>query len=192
MTMRANQRAAISADRDQWTKQALDACLASIKDLISGQAPPINPSLKLERLTDSEWAWFISSIIGSWIRTRSEQAAVEGWNYERACHTADLEPDPWAEGAAATVLPKLADACPGLDWSQPVGEWAKHDIIAFLVAAYGLIQHAFAARDAAENPPDAGGVNPDVTVRELSAAGGHGLLTITEHRQLDDPNAPPF
>ena len=91
-----------------------------------------------------------------------------------------LEPDPWLEGAIAAVLPKLADACPGLDWSKPIGEWSKDDVVEFLLAAFNLIQHALAARDAAENPPGAGGVNPDLVARELNALAGNPLMTVAE------------
>ena len=120
--MRTNRHAAISADRDKWTKQAFDACIAAAKDLI-GTDGPIRPGVPIGLLTKSEWGWFVSTVVSAWVRIRSEQAASEGWNYERAAHATGLEPDPWVQGAVASILPKLVEACPDLDWSKPVGEW---------------------------------------------------------------------
>ena len=170
--MRSNRRAAISADRDKWTKRAFGACIVAIKDLI-GTDGLIRPGIPIGRLTKSEWGWFAGAVVSAWVRTRAEQAASEGWNYERAAHASGFEPDPWLEGAIAAILPKLADACSDLDWSKAIGEWAKGDIVAFLIAAFGLIQRALAARDAAENPPVASGSQPDVIARELNAAAGN-------------------
>jgi hypothetical protein len=148
--------------------------------------------MPIGRLTTSELGWFASAGVSAWVRTRSEQAATEGWNYERACHSTMLEPDPWLEGAVAAILPKLAEACPALDWGKPVGEWAKDDVVAFLIAVFGLIRHALATRDAAENPPGAGGANPDVVAHEFNAAAGNPLMTAAEIRELGGDNSPPF
>jgi hypothetical protein len=190
--MRRARLAAISADRDRWTTQAFDACLAAAKDLV-GVEGPIRPGVAVGRLVAAEWGWLVSTVVSTWVRTRSEQAATEGWNYERAAHSVPVEPDPWLEGAVRGVLPKLAEACPDLDWSQPVGEWPKNDVVAFLLAAFGLIQNAIAARDAAENPPGAGGADPDLVARELNGAAGNPLMTIVEHRELNEPSSgPPF
>jgi hypothetical protein len=189
--MRTNQHAAISADRDRWTKQAFGAGLAAAKDLI-GDRGPIRPGVPVGRLTESEWGWFVSAIVSAWVRTRSEQAASEGWNYERAAHATGLEPDPWLEGAVASILPKLAETLDhrDFDWTRPVGEWPKDAVVAFLATAFGLIQHALAARDAAENPPGAGGSNPDLVARELNAAAGNPLMTVAELRGLNDSDTP--
>ena len=189
--MRRAQHAAIGADRDVWTKQAFDACIVAGKDLI-GDDGPIRPGVPIGRLTTNELGWFVSTIVSTWVRVRSEQAASEGWNYERAAHATMLEPDPWLEGAVGSVLPKLAEACPGLDWSKPVGEWTKSDVVAFLIAGFGLVQHALTARDVAENPPGAAGADPDLIARELSAVAGNPLMTVAELRELEDPNAAPF
>ena len=158
--MRTNRLAAISADRDKWTKQAFDACIAAAKDLM-GKDGPVRPDIPIGCLTTNEWGWFVSTAVSTWVRTRSEQASVEGWNYERAAHTTGLEPDPWVQGAVASILPKLVEACPDLDWGKAVGEWEKNDFVALLIAAFRLIQRALAARDAAENPLSASGANPN-------------------------------
>jgi hypothetical protein len=191
VVMRANRHAAISADRDRWTKKAYDVGIAAFKDLI-GDEGPIRPTVPIGRLTTSEHAWIVSTVISAWVRTRSEQAASEGWNYERAAHATQLEPDPWIEGAVASVLPKLVDTLdePDFDWSKPVAEWPKDHVIAFLLTGFNLISHALAARDAAENPPEAGGANPDLIARELNAAGGNPKMTVAELRELNDSDTP--
>jgi hypothetical protein len=186
---RSNRRAAISAHRDEWTKQAHYACVAAAKDLI-GDEGPIRPGVPVGRLTESEWGWFTSTIVSTWVRVRSAQAASEGWNFERESHATMLEPAPWVEGAVGSILPKLADACHGLDWSKSVGEWEKNDIVALLVAAFNLIRHALAARDAAENPPGVGGANPNQIARQLNAAARNPLMTVTEFRELNDSDVP--
>jgi hypothetical protein len=183
--MRASKRAAISADRDRWTKQAFESCVVAAKDLV-GVDGPIRPLSPISKLGEDEWGWIASTIVWAWIATRSEQAAVEGWDRERAAHTIGLTPDPWVAGVIAAVLPKLAEACPELDWAAPVGAWPKDDVVAFLLTAFNLIQHALAARDAAENPPGAGGADPDVIARQLNAAAGNPRITIVEHKQLSE------
>jgi hypothetical protein len=191
--MRANRHAAISADRDKWTKAAFDSVVAAVKDLIS-DAGPIKPHIPIGRLTLSELGWVGSTAVGTWVRTRSEQAAAEGWDYERAAHSTQLEPDPWTTGAIAGVLPKLVDALdtPDFDWSKPVTEWPKDHVIAFLLTGFNLISHALAARDAAENPANVTSANPDLIARELNRASGNPAMTIAEQRELEDPDRCPF
>jgi hypothetical protein len=191
VTTRSNRRASIGADRDRWTKQAFEACVAAALDLV-GKDGPIRPGVPVGRLTESEWGWFVSTVVSAWVRTRSEQAASEGWNYDRAAHATQLEPDPWLEGAIASVLPKLAEACRDLDWSKPVGAWERSDVVALLIAAFNLILRVLEARDAAENPSEAGGANPDLIARQLNAAGGSPKMTVAELRELQDPDATPF
>jgi hypothetical protein len=188
--MRSNRRAAISADRDKWTKRAFGAGLAAAKDLI-GDGGPIRPGVPVGRLTESEWGWIVSAVVSAWVRTRSEQASVEGWSCERAAHTTMLEPDPWLEGAVASILPKLAEACPALDWSKPVGEWPKDHVVAFLIAGFNLAPRAIAARDLAENPSGLHGTEPETVTRELNAAAGNSLLTAAEQREISNSD-PPF
>ena len=187
--MRKNRHAAISADRDKCTKRAFDAGVAAAKDLI-GTEGPIRPSVPVGLLTESEWGWVVSTVVSAWVQIRSEQASVEGWNCERAAHETGLEPDPWVQGAVASILPKLVEACPGLNWGKAVGEWEKNDVVAFLIAAFGLIQRTLAARDAAENPPGVAGADRDLVARQLNAAAGNPLMTIAELRELNDSDVP--
>jgi hypothetical protein len=193
--MRANRLAAIHAYRDEWTKKAFDGCVIAAKDLI-GDDGPIRPGVPVGRLTGNEWGWLTSTVVSTWVKVRSEQAVSEGWNLERASHSTRLEPDSWAEGAVASILPKLVEACPTLDWSRPVGAWEKSDIVALLLTAFNLIQRALAARDAAEDPSGAGGANPgviarhladpDVIARHLNAAVGNPRMTVAELKELNE------
>jgi len=50
-------------------------------------------------------------------------------------------------GAVAAILPELADACAGLDWSKPLAQWSRENIIEFLLKAMPLIRKAMIARD---------------------------------------------
>jgi hypothetical protein len=147
--MRVNRLAAISADRDKRTRAAFDACIVAAKDLI-GNDGPIRPSVQVGRLTGNELGWITSTTVSAWVRTRAEQAASEGWNEERAIRTTGLDPDPWFSGAIDAILPKLAEACPDLDWSLPVGAWPKDAVVAFLTAAITLTRRAVAARNVVE------------------------------------------
>ena len=186
VTMRASKRAAIDADRDKWMRQAVAATIAAAKDLVA-QDGPIRPGTPIGQLTESEWGWITSSAIWAWIATRSEQATTEGSNEERAARAFDARPDPWLAGAVASILPKLFDACPGLDWARPVGEWSKDDMVALLCAAFALIERAIAARDASEEKI-AGKINADITARQMNAAAGNPRMTPAE---LSD-DLPPF
>ncbi len=148
--MRKSKPAAISADRDKWMRQATAASIAAAKEVV-GVDGPIRLHSPVGRLSDSDWGWICSSAVWAWIASRSEQAATEGWDEERAIRTTGLEPDPWLAGAVAAILPKLFEACPELDWLQPIGEWSKErDFAELLLAAFGLIERALAARDVAE------------------------------------------
>jgi hypothetical protein len=179
--MRGSKQAALHAHRDDWTKQAFAACVAAAKDLIGAEGP-MRPFSPIGKLGDDEWGWVVSTVVWAWISTRAEQAAAEGWNIERAIRATGLEPDPWLAGAVASILPKLAEA--ELDWSQPIGAWSKDDVVALLLAAFGLTQRACAARDAAEEQI-AGRTSPDVVARELNAAAGNPLMTAAELRDID-------
>jgi hypothetical protein len=150
MTMRTSKMAAIAMPRDRRTRQAYAACLASVKDLITGDMPPLNPALTIGRVADSEWIWFVGTVVWTWIATRAAQAADEGWNEERTIRATGLDPDPWTAGAIESILPHLPDACADLDWSKPVDAWTKDEVVEFTAAAIALTRRAVAARNVAE------------------------------------------
>jgi hypothetical protein len=176
--MRRAKIAAIAADRDDWMRRATDASVAAAMNVI-GDDGPIRPGVPIGRLTSHEWGWVCSSVVGAWIATRTEQAANEGWGHESAVRSTGLTPDPWTAGTIASVLPRLFEACPGLDWSQPIGAWSKDAITEFLMTAFGLIQRALAARDVTEEQV-AGRTNADVVARQMNAAAGNPRMTVAE------------
>jgi hypothetical protein len=149
--MRRAGEAKREAHRDRWAAQALTRAVAAARDMV-GDDGPVRSNAPVGRLGADEWGWLVSPAIAAWIATRAEQAASEGWNVERTIRATGLEPDPWFTGAVAAILPKLPDACPGLDWSKSIGEWSKDEIIEFLSMAIVLARRAIAARNAAEEP----------------------------------------
>jgi hypothetical protein len=185
--MRKARIAAISAEQDPWMRRATDASIGAAKDVL-GASGPIRPGTPVGHLTDHEWGWICSSVVWAWIATRAEQAASEGWNHERAIRTTGLSPDPWDIGAVASILSKLAETLPDLDWLQPIGSWSQDTITEFLTVALGLIQRAIAARDVTEEGI-AGRTDADVTARRMNAAAGNPRMTVAA---LNDENTPPF
>jgi hypothetical protein len=160
--------------------------IAAAKDLVADMGP-IRPGVPVGRLTGSEWGWICSTVVWAWIASRAEQAATEGWNGERTIRSSGFVSDPWSAGAIVSVLPKLFEACPDLDWSQPVGAWSKDVVVEFLTQAFGLIQRALVARDLTEEQV-ADATTADVMARRMNAAAGNPRMTI---RELND-DLPPF
>jgi hypothetical protein len=158
--MRAAKAAAISADRDQWTKQAFAACIAAAKDLVAYEGP-IRSGTPIGRLVESEWGWIVSAVVWAWIATRAQQAAAEGSSDERAIRATGLVPDPWVVGAIASTLPALVEACASLDWAKPIGEWSRDDVVKLLEEAFRLTVRAIVARDAEEERVVGKGGAPD-------------------------------
>jgi hypothetical protein len=149
VTVRKAGTAKSEAHRDVWPTLALAAAVVAAREMV-GDDGPIRSNSLVGRLGADEWGWIVSPAIAAWIRTRAEQAATEGWNEERAIRVTGLDPDPWFEGAIAAILPKLADTCPDLDWSKPIGSWSKDEIVGFLTVAITLTRRAVAARNVTE------------------------------------------
>ena len=68
-----------------------------------------------------------------WISTRAEQATDSGIGLEESIRAVSLDPDPWDAGAIASILPELAAS--DVDWSKPLAELSRDDMIAFLADA---------------------------------------------------------
>jgi hypothetical protein len=135
-----------SAIEDAWQRQATAAAIAAARAVVSsGAMPPMTP---VSRLSDTEWGWIVASILFGWIRERATQATANGLDTEKQLQQTGLDPDPWDAGAIATVLPELANA--NVDWSAPLAELSRDEMIAFLGDAYTLIQKAILARDLGE------------------------------------------
>lgn len=99
------------------------------------------------RLGDPEWGWVLGAMLFAWIATRAEQAAAEQLDTEQTIRMIGLDPQPWDIGAIMAILPELADACPDLNWSQPLASWPREIMADFLLTAMRLIRKAMIARD---------------------------------------------
>jgi hypothetical protein len=169
---------AISAEQDEWVRRAYSAAVAAAKDLVGNQG-----QIRIGKLSDSEWGWIASAVIWGWVKTRAEQAASEGWSLEETVRRTGLQPRPWDTGGVVGILPKLADACPNFDWSQPASAWSKETLATFLLTAFDLIQRAMIARDVLEEQLEP--VNADITARRINGAAGNPRMTPEELEALD-------
>ena len=77
----------------------------------------------------------------------AEQAAAEQLDIEQTIRVTGLDPQPWDIGAIMAILMELADACPDIDWSQPLASWPREIMADFLLTAMRLIRKAMIARD---------------------------------------------
>jgi hypothetical protein len=168
----------LSAIEDIWLRRATAVAIEQARAVVSGGAVP--PNTPVCRLSDLEWGWIVAAVLFGWISTRAEQATSSGIGVEESIHTVDLDPDPWDAGAIAAVLPELAAS--DIDWSKPLADLSRDDMIAFLTDALGLIRKAMAARDRGTGLVTRH--TPAVTARETLAAAGGPLMTPDE---LNDP-----
>lgn len=136
----------VSALEDEWQRRATAVAIEQARGVInSGVVPPMTP---VGRLSDVEWGWIAASVIFGWISTRAEQATSNGAGVNKYIREADLDPNPWLAGAVSACLPELAHI--KIDWTKPLGELAREDVINFLTDAYILISKAIEARDRGE------------------------------------------
>jgi hypothetical protein len=168
----------LSAIEDQWQRDATAAAIAAARDVIRMDGP-IPPGTPIGRLSDIEWGWIVAGILFAWIRKRAEQATAEQLDTEQLIRMTALDPEPWDAGAVAAILPELADACSGLDWSKPLTGWKREHITEFLLKAMPLIRKAMTARDMSDK-----GVtrksSASMIARQANAAAGGPLMTPDE------------
>jgi hypothetical protein len=168
----------LSAIEDQWQRDATAAMIAGARGVIR-LGGPIPPGTPVGRLSDIEWGWITAAVLFGWISKRAEQATSEQLDSEQTIRLTALEPQPWDAGAVAAILPELADACSGVDWSKPLTAWSREEITEFLLVALRLIRKATFARDLS-----AKGVTRESSAstiaRQTSAAGGGPLLAPDE------------
>jgi hypothetical protein len=138
----------------------------------------MSPDTPVGRLTDKEWGWIYAGMVFAWMRARVAQAAAEGRSVESAVR--DGSAGAWDAGAIVSILPALADANIGIDWSQPLAAWPRETMVAFLGHAFTLINDAKVAADRGggitrqhdagrmSREANAGAGNPLVVPRELS------------------------
>jgi hypothetical protein len=168
----------LSVIEDQWQRDATAAAIAGARGVVQMDGP-IPPGTPIGRLSDTEWGWIVAAILFGWIRTRAEQATSEQLDTERTIRLLALDPQPWDAGAVTSILPDLADACADLDWSKPLTEWSKDDIVEFLLKAMRLIRKAQIARDLSDK-----GITRQASAaaiaRQANAAAGNPLMTPDE------------
>ena len=167
-----------TALEDEWQRRATAAAIAAARDVIKLDGP-IPPGTPVGRLADVELGWVLAAMLFAWVRTRAEQAACEQLDTEQCIRLTGLDPEPWDAGAVAAILPELAGACAGIDWSQPVTAWPKDVMIEFLLTAMRLIRKAMIARDLSDK-----GISrqsgASTIARQANAAAGGPLMDPTE------------
>lgn len=136
----------IAKHEDEWQRKAMAAAISGARKMALGtkDLPPMTP---IGRLTDDQWGWIVAQIIFEWITVRIEQATTEQIDFETAVRLIDARPSPCDVGAIAAILPRLANA--PINWSKPLADWSRDDMLAFLSLAYETTKEAIAARDRA-------------------------------------------
>jgi hypothetical protein len=168
----------LSAIEDQRQRDATSAAIAGARGVVQMDGP-IPPGTPIGRLSETEWGWILAAMLFAWISKRAEQATAEQIDTEQLIRMTTLDPQPWDAGAVAAILPDLADACTGIDWSKPLTAWPKDDIVEFLLKAMRLIRRAMLARDMSEK-----GVSQKSSAatiaRQANAAAGGPLMEPSE------------
>lgn len=141
----------VRISEDEWQRRSTASAIASARDVVSKEG--INARVPVGSLGDLEWGWIVAAAIFGWIKTRAEQAVHEGTAYDLPIRTMAGEPPPWEAGAIETILPALG-GMNGVDWSKPVGEWSKEQIVSFAWQIYKLTDGALARRDDGNKPVD--------------------------------------
>jgi hypothetical protein len=137
---------AASAIEDAWQREAMSVAIAKARAVVSdGAVPAMTP---IGRLSDTEWGWIAAGIIFGWVNTRATQATNNGLDTSKTIHSTGIEPNPWDSGAIGTILSELADA--KVDWTVPLTNLSRDEMIAFLGAAYTLVDKAMQARELGE------------------------------------------
>jgi hypothetical protein len=131
-----------------WQRRAMAEATAGARRL-AANCSAINPAAPLAQVTEEGWGWLAAEIIFAWIQVRVEQAVEEGLPFEYCLRRA--APRSCDEGVVAGILPELGKL--DLDWSKPLSQWSRGQMIGFLSAAYALIERA---HNVLENSPDKG------------------------------------
>jgi hypothetical protein len=147
--MATKREPSLTAQNDMWLRKASAAAVAEARKAIKDDGA-IPPGAPIGRLNDREFGWIVSGALFGWICVRSEQAVTEGWEQERTIRATGMTPEPWDVGAVLAILPKLAEACPDLDWAKPIGDWPRETMAEFLLVALRLVRRAVVARDFSE------------------------------------------
>ena len=135
----------LSAIEDTWQREATRVAIEKARAVV-GAVPPLTP---IGQLSDTEWGWIVAGVLAGWIATRSRQATSNGVGPDKYLYVNEmLNPDPWDTGAIEAILPELGNCA--ADWSKPLSQFSRGEMIAFLGDAYNLIGKAMLARDLGE------------------------------------------
>jgi len=179
---RAIGEVSLSALEDVWLRQATEAAIAGARGVAQNLDGPIPPGTPIGRLSETEWGWVFSAALFKWVSVRAQQAASEQLDAEQTIRLTGMDPEGWDAGAVTAILPELVDACAELDWSKPLAQWSRDQIVEFLLTAMRLIRKAMIARDLS-----AKGVtrqsSANMIARQTNATAGGPLMDPAE---LDD------
>jgi hypothetical protein len=168
----AGMRKRDQAREAEWQRRATAAAIKAARDVVLGGRFPRD--VPVSGLCDAQWDWIVAAILFGWMSTKAEQAVTEEIDTDLVLRVTGLDPDPMDAGVITVILPKLADV-PGIDWSKPIGDWQRDEMVAFLLAALRLVRRGEIARDAGRRVIIRN--NPSVPAREASAAAGDPLMT---------------
>jgi hypothetical protein len=160
---------------DEWQTKATLAAIEAARRVVNREG--VNSQAMISSLSDIEWGWIVCAAIFGWISCKAKQAVAEGRGYEGPIHTmTHRAPAPWEAGAVEAILPALG-SIEGIDWSKPVGDWSKDQIVSFSWQIYRMTDAALAARD--EGKTD-NRFNRERAERMNSARNGGPLLSRDE------------
>jgi hypothetical protein len=134
----------LSEREDEWQRRATAAAISAARKIALGEKA-INSNTPVGRLSDLEWSWVWHASLFAWLAVKSEQATRDGFDVEQTISAALADPSPWDAGMITVVLPKIADL--PIDWTKPLADWSRDQMIAFLLAVLDLIREAQIARD---------------------------------------------
>ena len=167
-----------SAIEDEWQRRATAAAIEAARGVVKLDGP-IPPAVPIGRLSDMEWGWVLAAMLFAWLSARAEQAAAEQLDTEQCIRMTALDPEPWDAGAVAAILPDLANACPDIDWSQPLARWPRDTMVEFLLTGMRLIRRATIARDLSDKSITRQS-SASTIARQANAAAGGPLMTPDE------------
>jgi hypothetical protein len=129
---------------DIWLRRATAVAIEQARAVVNGG--DVRPNTPIGRLSDVEWGWIVSAVLFGWIKTRAEQATDNGVGAANAVRDVGLDPDPWDIGAIDAILWELAEGN-AVDWSKPLAELSRDEMLVFLNEALTLTRKAIEARD---------------------------------------------
>ena len=171
----------LEAIENKWQMKATMAAIEAARAVIAeghmnGRAP-------ISSISELQWGWIICAAIFGWIKVRAQQAVAEGRGYEDTItFMPDRNPQAWDVGAVESILPSLGKLR-NVDWSKPLNDWSKEEMVSFAWQIHSLIAQAQTAQlDGGDGKVTQ--FSQAQQERELSAKNGGSLVSRGE---LDDP-----